>query len=130
METSSILISIGVAIVLFILYFYFYQKDKKMVPEEIKIDTPSVAAPGSTTEALLVYGGLLGAPLLAMVMIIASSWADNRWSYQRQMRVMRELEEAYAYHSPSERLHHSSLSRARLRRSLRVLSAFPERRRA
>lgn len=48
METSSILISIGVAIVLFILYFYFYQKDKKTVPEEIKIDTPSVAAPGST----------------------------------------------------------------------------------
>ncbi len=44
-ETSTILISIGVLIVLLIVYFYFYQKDKKTLPDEIKTAAP---APAST----------------------------------------------------------------------------------
>ncbi len=47
-ETSTILISIGVLIVLLIVYFYFYQKDKKKLPEEIKPVTPAAAPPSST----------------------------------------------------------------------------------
>ena len=48
METSTILISIGVLIALLIVYYYFYQKDKKALPEEIKVKTPAVVAPAST----------------------------------------------------------------------------------
>ena len=49
METSTILISIGVLIALLIVYYYFYQKDKKALPEEIKkVNTPAAAAPAST----------------------------------------------------------------------------------
>ena len=48
METSTILISIGVLIALLIVYYYFYQKDKKSLPEEIKINTPATPAPSST----------------------------------------------------------------------------------
>jgi len=45
MDTSTIIISIGVLIALLILYYYFYQKDKKTVAEEIK--TAPAAAPAS-----------------------------------------------------------------------------------
>ena len=48
METSTILISIGVLIALLILYYYFYQKDKKSVDAEIKAVPAPVAAPTST----------------------------------------------------------------------------------
>ena len=48
METNTILISIGVAVVLFIIYYYFYQKDKKKAPEEIKAATPPAVAAAST----------------------------------------------------------------------------------
>ncbi|MEP6749811.1 MAG: hypothetical protein ABJB86_18885 [Bacteroidota bacterium] len=48
METSTILISIGVLIALLIVYYYFYQKDKKSIPEEIKVNTPPPAVPAST----------------------------------------------------------------------------------
>jgi hypothetical protein len=48
METSTIVISLGVAIVLFIIYYYFYQKDKKKLPEETIAQTSPAAAPAST----------------------------------------------------------------------------------
>ncbi|MEP6727084.1 MAG: hypothetical protein ABJC98_14790 [Bacteroidota bacterium] len=48
METSTILISIGVLIALLIVYYYFYQRDKKALPEEIKVNTPPAQAPSST----------------------------------------------------------------------------------
>ena len=48
MDTSTILISIGVLIALLIVYYYFYQKDKKALPPEIKVNTPAAAAPAST----------------------------------------------------------------------------------
>jgi hypothetical protein len=48
METSTILISIGVLIALLLVYFYFYQKDKKALPEEIKVNTAPAPAPAST----------------------------------------------------------------------------------
>jgi hypothetical protein len=48
METSTILISVGVLIALLIVYYYFYQKDKKALPEEIKVSAPTAAAPAST----------------------------------------------------------------------------------
>jgi hypothetical protein len=48
METSTILISIGVLIALLIVYYYFYQKDKKALPEEIKVNTPLAPAAAST----------------------------------------------------------------------------------
>ena len=49
METSTILISIGVLVALLIVYYYFYQKDKKTLPEEIKLNpTAPAAAPAST----------------------------------------------------------------------------------
>jgi hypothetical protein len=47
MDTSTILISIGVLIALLILYYYFYQKDKKTVAAEIKT-APVVTAPAGT----------------------------------------------------------------------------------
>ena len=40
MDTSTIVISIAVLIALLILYYYFYQKDKKSLPEEIKVAAP------------------------------------------------------------------------------------------
>jgi hypothetical protein len=46
MDTSTIVISIGVLIALLILYYYFYQKDKKTVAEEIK--TAPAATPAGT----------------------------------------------------------------------------------
>jgi hypothetical protein len=52
METSTIIISIGVVVVLFIIYYYFYQKDKKKVPEETIINTPPAAAPPGSTQPL------------------------------------------------------------------------------
>ena len=45
METSVIVISIGVLVALLILYYYFYQKDKKSLPDEIK---PAAAPPAAT----------------------------------------------------------------------------------
>lgn len=48
METSTILISIGVLIALLILYYYFYRKDKKTVAEEIKTVPAGSVAPAST----------------------------------------------------------------------------------
>ena len=49
METSTIVISIGVLVALLIIYYYFYQKDKKAIPEEVKLTTAApAAAPGST----------------------------------------------------------------------------------
>lgn len=42
MDTSVILISIGVLVALLVLYYYFYQKDKKSLPAEVK---PATAAP-------------------------------------------------------------------------------------
>ena len=52
METSTILISIGVLVALLIVYYYFYQKDKKTLPEEIKLNTPATAtAPASSSPA-------------------------------------------------------------------------------
>ena len=53
METSTILISIGVLIALLIVYYYFYQKDKKSLPEEIKLNAPTAPAPApSSTQPL------------------------------------------------------------------------------
>ena len=51
MDTTTIIISIGVLIALLILYYYFYQKDKKTLPEEIK---PAVAStvPAASTQPL------------------------------------------------------------------------------
>jgi hypothetical protein len=51
METSTIIISIGVLVVLLIVYFYFYQRDKKGLPQEIKVNAPQ-AAPASGTQPL------------------------------------------------------------------------------
>jgi len=48
METSTILISIGVLVVLLIVYYYFYQKDKKTIPEEMKVNIPPATPPAST----------------------------------------------------------------------------------
>jgi hypothetical protein len=48
METSTILISIGVLITLLVVYYYFYQKDKKSNPGEVKANMPLAAAPAST----------------------------------------------------------------------------------
>jgi len=54
METSTILISIGVLIALLVVYYYFYQKDKKTLPEEIKVNAPAapVVSPPSSTQPL------------------------------------------------------------------------------
>ena len=51
METSTILISIGVLIALLIVYYYFYQKDKKTLPEEIR-PTAAITAPAASTQPL------------------------------------------------------------------------------
>lgn len=48
METSTILISIGVLIALLIVYYYFYQKDKKSVDQEIKVAPAPVVTPTGT----------------------------------------------------------------------------------
>ncbi|MEO5685078.1 MAG: hypothetical protein ABIQ88_20710 [Chitinophagaceae bacterium] len=48
LETSTIVISIGVMIALLILYYYFYQKDKKTLPAEIKVNEPAASLPAST----------------------------------------------------------------------------------
>lgn len=48
METSTILISIGVLVALLIVYYYFYQKDKKNIPEEVKLNTAAPAVSTST----------------------------------------------------------------------------------
>ena len=47
-ETSTILISIGVFIVLVVIYFYFYQKEKKAVPKKITVSAPVAPPPAST----------------------------------------------------------------------------------
>ena len=54
METSVILISLGVLVALLILYFYFYQKDKKSLPADIRPATPVAAstAPAAATQQL------------------------------------------------------------------------------
>ena len=52
METSTIVISIGVLVALLIVYYYFYQKDKKKMPEEVKLNTASPAAAPSSTQPL------------------------------------------------------------------------------
>lgn len=52
METSTILISIGVLIALLIVYYYFYQKDKKAVPAEVKTETLQTIAPAASTQPL------------------------------------------------------------------------------
>ena len=52
METSTILISIGVLVALLIVYYYFYQKDKKTLPEEIKLNTPATATAPASTQPL------------------------------------------------------------------------------
>ncbi|MEP7278703.1 MAG: hypothetical protein ABI813_08680 [Bacteroidota bacterium] len=49
-ETSTILISIGVLIALLIVYYYFYQKDKKSVPADIPANTTAVVP--ATTQPL------------------------------------------------------------------------------
>jgi len=48
METSTILISIGVLVALLIVYYYFYQKDKKSLPQEVRAAAPPAQAPAST----------------------------------------------------------------------------------
>jgi hypothetical protein len=54
METSVILISLGVLVALLILYFYFYQKDKKSIPAEISraATVAGTAAPVGATQQL------------------------------------------------------------------------------
>ena len=52
METSTILISIGVLIALLIVYYYFYQKDKKTLPEEIKVSYPGCKRCPASTQPL------------------------------------------------------------------------------
>jgi hypothetical protein len=51
MDTSVILISLGVLVALILVYLYFYQKDKKNLPAEIKAAAP-VAAPAAGTQSL------------------------------------------------------------------------------
>ena len=48
METSTILISIGVLIALLIVYYYFYQKDKKALPQQVQPAAPPAQVPAST----------------------------------------------------------------------------------
>ena len=52
METSTIVISIAVLVALLIVYYYFYQKDKKSLPEEIKLNPPAPAAAPASTQPL------------------------------------------------------------------------------
>jgi hypothetical protein len=52
METSTIIISVGVMIALMILYYYFYQKDKKSIPEDIKLQTTAAPSPAANTQPL------------------------------------------------------------------------------
>jgi hypothetical protein len=54
MDTSVILISLGVLVALLILYFYFYQKDKKSLPADIRHTAPIAAtpAPAAATQQL------------------------------------------------------------------------------
>jgi hypothetical protein len=52
METSTIIISIGVMIALMILYYYFYQKDKKSLPGDLKLPASVPATPAANTQPL------------------------------------------------------------------------------
>lgn len=59
MDTSTILISIGVLIALLILYYYFYQKDKKTVAAEIKTAPVAIAPAGTQPLQLAAYERLV-----------------------------------------------------------------------
>ncbi|MFT3935561.1 MAG: hypothetical protein QM726_18180 [Chitinophagaceae bacterium] len=48
MDSSTILISIGVLIVLLLIYYYFYQKDKKSLPVQPVTAVSSQPAPSNT----------------------------------------------------------------------------------
>lgn len=59
MDTSTIIISIGVLIALLILYYYFYQKDKKTVAEEIKTVPTTTVSTGTQPLQLAAYERLV-----------------------------------------------------------------------
>ena len=48
MQTTTILISIGVLIALLIVYYYFYQKDKKALPAAVQSESLPAVIPVST----------------------------------------------------------------------------------
>jgi len=51
MDSTTILISVGVLIALLIVYYYFYQKDKKALPQEIKAPV-AATQPAASTQPL------------------------------------------------------------------------------
>jgi hypothetical protein len=107
MDTSTIIISIGVLIALLILYYYFYQKDKKTVAEEIKT-VPTTASAGTQPLQLAAYERLvILADRIAIPNLISRSSQPGLSKTEMQQLLTQTIKQEYD-HNISQQIYVSA----------------------
>lgn len=110
METSTIIISIGVLIALLIVYYYFYQKDKKALPEAIQQATAAPLAPAASTQPLQLaaYERLvILADRIAMPNLISRSSQPGLGKAQMQQLLIQTIRQEFD-HNLSQQIYVSA----------------------
>ena len=108
MDTSTIIISIGVLIALLILYYYFYQKDKKTVAEEIKTAPATTVSTGTQPLQLAAYERLvILADRIAIPNLISRSSQPGLSKTEMQQLLTQTIKQEYD-HNISQQIYVSA----------------------
>lgn len=107
-DTSTIIISIGVLIALLIVYYYFYQKDKKSLPEEIKTAAAAQPTPSTHPLQLAAYERLvILADRIAIPNLVSRSNQPGLTKAQMQQLLTQTIKQEYD-HNLSQQIYVSA----------------------
>lgn len=108
MDSTTILISVGVLIALLIVYYYFYQKDKKALPQELTASAAPLAAPSTQPLQLAAYERLvILADRIAIPNLISRTSEPGLSKVQMQQLLTQTIKQEYD-HNLSQQIYVSA----------------------